>query len=964
MKRHDPIILLILGLNFFSFFGIAQQTTLHNGKDLTSLKNQNIVKPICQSGFIDKYENAVTKSGKFDYYLELLPGTSFTGSWYFWVTGSGSMAADLIESPEVDWLLLTPTQFTDYADGIATKVDYIFSIPNNPTFLSTTIIDQNGNWEQMNISVLVTNHPNLNLNIYDEQIEANELFENIFQDQCPTYFYWALDDQYYYPTQMMFNYLEYPDQTWFSVQPSNFLLYPDESNYVTFSANIPTTGFDTVLIFKQKQHYTYPVFHQYNFEVTESSTLDVQPANRDVSSSAGTTTFSVTSNTTWTVAESVSWLSVTPMIGNENGTLTVVYNENTTAASRTGQITVMTSDGSVSTNVTVNQAGACSLSVTPVSQNVAYTTGSTSFTITSNTSWTVTDNASWLSVSPASGTGNGTIIATFSENTSSASRTALITINGCGNSFTVTVIQAGNCTFSFSPASLNLPPEAGSTNILITSNGTWSASESLSWLSLSPSSGTGNATIAATYSANAGSSRTGVITFDACGTQYTMTVSQSATCSFSITPSARNVPYTQGNTTFSITSNTSWTVTDDVTWMTVGPSSGTGNGTITAYYSTNNFTSTRTATISIQACGTTYTVTVIQAEPPCSFSISPVSHEVAYTSGGVYFYIYSNSTWSLTDDADWLTVTPTNGIVNGILTASFTANTGNSTRIATITIYTCVNSYTATVTQTPNCSFSVSPANQNVGYQAGQVTFTITSNNSWTVSDDVGWLTLSPTSGTNNGSVTADFEENTTPSARVATLSFNACSSLYNVTVTQDVPSNIFDIIPLNAGWNLISFDVYLNPDTPADVFQQIISSNNLQMVTGFQNQIGVFFDPDGLPFLNTLQHLNEGEGYWVKVNNAANLVVYGPPILNDFTLDLSTGWNLIGYWPHTNTTPEIAYAELIAAGVLIMVTGYDDGGKFFDPNGPPFLNTLNSIENGRGYWVKLSANFQGFTYP
>ena len=59
MKRHDPIILLILGLNFFSFFGIAQQTTLQNGKDLTSLKNQKIIKPICQSGFIDKYENAL-----------------------------------------------------------------------------------------------------------------------------------------------------------------------------------------------------------------------------------------------------------------------------------------------------------------------------------------------------------------------------------------------------------------------------------------------------------------------------------------------------------------------------------------------------------------------------------------------------------------------------------------------------------------------------------------------------------------------------------------------------------------------------------------------------------------------------------------------------------------------------------------------------------------------------------------
>lgn len=965
MKRHHLIIPLIIGLNFFFYFSIAQNTHLQNGKDINGLKSQNDNKQICHSGFIDKNNNAVIKNGKSsDYYLELLPGTSFTGSWYYWVTGSGSSTADLVESPQVDWLVVSPGQFTDVADGIATKVDFIFTAPNFSSFLTTTIIDQNNSWDPMYISVLVTENPNLNLNVYDEQIAVNELFENSFEVVCPTYFYWSSDNQYYYPSQMTLNYIEYPDKTWFSIQPSLFILYPDESNLVTFSANIPAAGFDTVIVCKEAQHYSYPVFHQYNFEVIENDFLEVLPALRDVTSSAGTTTFTVNSNTTWVVSESVPWLSVSPLSGSSNGTLTVNYNENTSSSSRSGQINISTSDGSVSTNVTVNQAGVCSLTVAPVSQNAPYTAGTTSFTITSNTSWSVTDNATWLSVSPTSGTGNGTITATYTENTTSSQRTALISVNGCTNPFTVTVVQVGNCTFSFSPANLSLPPDAGSTNINVTSSGSWSASESLVWLTLSPSSGTGNATVTATYLANTGTSRNGTITFDACGSQTTMSVSQSAPCSFSITPSTQNVSFGSGTTTFNVISNTSWTVSDDVTWLTASPSSGNGNGTITAYFATNNFTSLRTATISINACGSTYTVTVIQNEPPCSISISPTNHDVTYTSGAVYFYIYSNSTWSLSDDATWLTVTPTNGIVNGILTASFTANTSYTTRIATITVYTCGSSYTATVTQTPSCSFSISPANQNVSSTPGTTIFTITSNNSWTVTDDVGWLTVSPSSGINNGTLTANFDQNTTYASRIGTITINTCATNYTVTVTQSPPPGVFDILNLDAGWNLISIDVALQSDLPSDVFQSLISANNLEIVTGFQNQIGVFFDPDGPPFLNTLQHLIEGEGYWVLVTNPATIAVYGQPLPPDFIIDLETGWNLIGYWILDSSTPEVAFSSLISAGVLEIVTGYDSGGKFFDPNGPPFLNTLITTENGRGYWLKLNANYPGFFYP
>jgi len=94
-----------------------------------------------------------------------------------------------------------------------------------------------------------------------------------------------------------------------------------------------------------------------NIETTTSQ-LNVTPANQDVIAPAGTTTFEVTSNISWTVDESVSWLSVLPLSGGGNGTITVTYEANNSPESRIGQITITADGGNPVVNVSVTQAGA------------------------------------------------------------------------------------------------------------------------------------------------------------------------------------------------------------------------------------------------------------------------------------------------------------------------------------------------------------------------------------------------------------------------------------------------------------------------------------------------------------------------------------------------------------------------------------------------------------------------------
>ena len=83
------------------------------------------------------------------------------------------------------------------------------------------------------------------------------------------------------------------------------------------------------------------------------------------------------------------------------------------------------------------------LSVTPSDQPVTSAIGTTSFAVTSNSAWTATSNQSWCTATP-SGFGNGTITASYSENTDPSPRTANVTVTVAGvTPAVVTVSQAG-----------------------------------------------------------------------------------------------------------------------------------------------------------------------------------------------------------------------------------------------------------------------------------------------------------------------------------------------------------------------------------------------------------------------------------------------------------------------------------------------------------------------------------------
>jgi hypothetical protein len=171
-------------------------------------------------------------------------------------------------------------------------------------------------------------------------------------------------------------------------------------------------------------------------------TLTASPLTRTVAPPVGTTTFDITSNMTWTVAENTAWFSVSPSWGSNNGSITVSYERNTSSSSREGIITLSAAD-CADVILTVIQEGV-NLSINPLVRDVAAAVGTTNFSLTSNAAWTITESVPWFSISPMSGTGNMLLTLNYDENTSLSPRSGQFTISSTGAPDVIaTVNQAG-----------------------------------------------------------------------------------------------------------------------------------------------------------------------------------------------------------------------------------------------------------------------------------------------------------------------------------------------------------------------------------------------------------------------------------------------------------------------------------------------------------------------------------------
>lgn len=174
-------------------------------------------------------------------------------------------------------------------------------------------------------------------------------------------------------------------------------------------------------------------------------------------------TVTVNSNGNWTAHSSATWLTRSPSSGNGNGSIAANVDLSSAPVGTNNATITITSGGVVRTISVTLTVSAASLtaslnSVTYTATQGAANPAAQAIAINSNGMWSVSDDASWLSLSPRSGSNNGTI--TASVNTATATQ---------GNNETTITVKSGDITRTIR-VTLTLNPSSSSSVTL-----TWKA---------------------------------------------------------------------------------------------------------------------------------------------------------------------------------------------------------------------------------------------------------------------------------------------------------------------------------------------------------------------------------------------------------------------------------------------------------------------------------------------------------
>ncbi len=152
----------------------------------------------------------------------------------------------------------------------------------------------------------------------------------------------------------------------------------------------------------------------------------------------------------------------------------------------------------------------------------------------------------------------------------------------------------------------------------------------------------------------------------------------------------------------------------------------------------------------------------------------------------------------------------------------------------------------------------------------------------------------------------------------------NGCTA--NKSYSLNVYEFTFGIqVPVTATWNLLSNPVTGSNDLVSILFPTAVSE-------AFAFTLGGYLAGD---------HMIPGFGYWLKFNSADTAFIAGLPIEDD-TVDVNAGWNLIG-----SISQSIPVSGVSGLGTTIIsdLFGYNN-----------IYSALDTIKTGTAFWVKVDV--------
>jgi mannan endo-1,4-beta-mannosidase len=271
-------------------------------------------------------------------------------------------------------------------------------------------------------------------------------------------------------------------------------------------------------------------------------------------------------------------------------------------------------------------------------------------------------------------------------------------------------------------------------------------------------------------------------------TSVLATIFGTPTNNLMVAPTSLSFASGASSSAVTVTANVSWTVTDNQSWLTASPASGTNNGSFAIGATVNTGTTARSGTVTVTGGGLTRTIAVTQAAPSSSnLTVSTTAVSLSSAASSATFAITSNVGWTVADNQSWLSISVPSGNNNATVAIMATANTQAASRSGTVTVTGGGITRTIAVTQagTTASTLNVSASTLSLAAAASSGTVSVSSNVSWSVTDDQSWLSASPASGTGNATLTLSATANTGSSARTGTVTVTGGSITRTLAVTQ-----------------------------------------------------------------------------------------------------------------------------------------------------------------------------------
>lgn len=497
-------------------------------------------------------------------------------------------------------------------------------------------------------------------------------------------------------------------------------------------------------------------------EVSFSSTT------QEINPMGGSIEMALKSNGEWTINSTSGWITISPMSGKGDATLTFVAEANATGEERTAEIKAITKDNTAT--LIVIQGAAVQppqyyLTVTPKEFQCGSAGGEFIVTVSSNMDWAVTA-PQWISCSETNGSNNATITLTVNpiDGEIIETREADVLFSGSNASDKVHVIQSIDPVLGMeiSPKNLDFVCSGETKTVVISTEDAWVASVGADWVVLNQLEGQGNAEISVTVGENPvfEQRQTTVLFTTHGGIQALLSISQEASPDphfLEVSPHVFQFGKEGGDKEISVECDTDWVFDLECDWLVLSQQSGTGNATVVLSAEPNVYSEPRTRQFNIKS-GELSAQFIVSQEPgdePIMASFEPDTLFVAYTGGVHTLDVTSNTTWQL-QASSWIILQTSYGEGNASINIIVDVNQSSEGRMGFVTAFHNGQELATMVVAQEGKTYILETdiTELDVRPEGGSYEIQVISNQSWAANADVNWIHYDPQSGFGNKTLT------------------------------------------------------------------------------------------------------------------------------------------------------------------------------------------------------------------